>query len=109
MTPPSHLVNGSNPETRKLLDNGVMDLQEKNFMSNYERKKKVILKEEKNMWGKKLQLYEKKTLQIMIEKCGNKKKAAKAFDAKTDKYTRKTLKMYEDAEKVPPPSKFEPD
>lgn len=58
----------------------------------------------------------KKTLQIMIEKCGNfivmeandnKKKAAKAFDAKTDKYTRKTLKMYEDAE--PPPSKFEPD
>lgn len=49
MTPPSHLVNGSNPETRKLLDNEVMDLQEKNFMSNYERKKKVILKEEKNM------------------------------------------------------------
>lgn len=116
MTPPSHLVNGFNPETRKLLDNGVMDLQEKNFMSNYEREKKVTLKEEKNMWGKKLQLYEKKTLQIMIEKCGNfivmeandnKKKAAKAFDAKTDKYTRKTLKMYEDAE--PPPSIFEPD
>lgn len=52
----------------------------------------------------------------MIAKCGNfivmeakdnKKKAAKAFDAKTDKYTRKTVKMYEDAE--PPPSKFEPD
>lgn len=48
----------------------------------------------------------------MIEKCGNfivmdandnKKKAAKAFDAKTDKYTRKTLKMYENAEKVPLP------
>lgn len=49
MTPPSHLVNGFNPETRKLLDNEVMDLQEKNFMSNYEREKKVTLKEEKNM------------------------------------------------------------
>lgn len=44
MTPPSHLVNGFNPETRKLLDNGVMDLQEKNFMSNYEREKKSDFK-----------------------------------------------------------------
>lgn len=44
MTPPSHLVNGFNPETRKLLDNGVMDLQEKKTLCQIMRGKKSDFK-----------------------------------------------------------------